>query len=114
MNEQIGARLREVRKELGFKNQADLADELKVSPSSIHNYESGKRSPDAEFLTAMAGAGADVLYILTGQHSLGELSPDEDALLANYRALPEGKRYNLSEMAAALSEKEGRDRSKAG
>lgn len=114
MNEQIGVRLRQVRKDLGFKNQADLADRLGVSPSSIHNYESGKRSPDAEFLTAIAAEGADVLYILTGQHSIGTLSAEEDALLANYRALPDGKRYNLSEMAAALSEKEGRDRKKAG
>lgn len=33
------------------------------------NYEKGKRKPDAEYLAAIAAAGVDVLYVLTGQRS---------------------------------------------
>lgn len=113
MNDEIGDRLRAERKRLGFQKQADLAERLKVSLGSVHNYESGKRSPDAEYLSGLAKEGADVLYILTGQQASGILTSDEAALLDNYRALPDGKRYNLAEMAAALSEKETRDRKKA-
>lgn len=87
MIEQISSRLREERKRLGFANQAQLAAQLGISPSSVHNYESGKRSPDAEFLAAFAQLGADVLYIIQGQPSSSDLAPDERALLAAYRAM---------------------------
>lgn len=33
------------------------------------NYESGSRSPDAEYLSAIAAAGVDVLYVLTGKRT---------------------------------------------
>ncbi len=33
------------------------------------NYEKGERVPDAVYLTAIAEAGADVGFILTGRHS---------------------------------------------
>lgn len=65
---------------------------------SLRNYEKGERQPDASCLAAMAAAGADVLYILTGQRSgaavpAPALKPDEAALLDNYRhSSAEGKK----------------------
>ncbi|MCG7519746.1 hypothetical protein MHN28_08765 [Ruegeria sp. Ofav3-42] len=34
------------------------------------NYESGKRKPDSNYLTAIADAGVDVLYVLTGEQNV--------------------------------------------
>jgi transcriptional regulator with XRE-family HTH domain len=34
-------------------------------------YESGERSPDAEYLAGIAARGADVLYIVTGKRAEG-------------------------------------------
>lgn len=58
-----------------------------VAGSAYTNYLEGKRAPDADFLAAIAAAGADVQYILTGIRSSTALAPDEQALLAGYRAL---------------------------
>lgn len=66
------------------------------------NYESGERSPDVEYLSALASAGVDVAYILTGKRVLHvaedsagyALRPDQVALLDNYENCPdESKRF---------------------
>lgn len=62
----ISERLKTEREGLGLSQQA-LADRLGISLRSQQNYEKGDRSPDCNYLAAMAAAGADVLYILTGQ-----------------------------------------------
>lgn len=51
------------------------------------NYEKGERQPDTDYLAALAAAGADVLYILTGERSgaASALAPDERLLLDRYR-----------------------------
>lgn len=68
----IGERLREVRERLG-KTQSDFADIAAsagvpgATRQSQAKYEKGLSSPSAAYLSAIAAAGADVLYILTGQ-----------------------------------------------
>lgn len=62
----ISERLKTEREGLGLSQQA-LADRLGISLRSQQNYEKGDRSPDANYLSAIAAAGADVRYILTGQ-----------------------------------------------
>lgn len=102
----IGERLREERERLGF-NQADFGALSMVTKTTQFNYESGKRMPDAAYLSAIAAAGADVQYIISGIRSappaLGTeevrkgyavdvLNKEEQALLDNYRhCQPEGK-----------------------
>lgn len=83
----IGQRLLRERERLGL-TQPDLADVCGVTMRSQRNYEKGERQPDAAYLAAIATAGADVLYILTGQRSGVVLSPDECELLALFRAAP--------------------------
>lgn len=83
----IGARLKEERVRLG-KTQTDFAALASVGKTTQINYESGSRSPDAEYLAAVATAGADVLYILTGDRSFTPPpahTKREEALLDNYR-----------------------------
>ncbi len=112
----IGDRLREVREQLGLSQQA-LADQCGVTMRSQRNYEKGERQPDAAYLAAIAAAGADVLYILTGQRS-GEVpavpaNPREKALLDNYEAADEqGKK--IIEAAAFAAAKSARPMKKAG
>ncbi len=65
---QLGDRLREERKRLGF-NQADFGALAEVSRKTQFNYESGLSSPDARYLACIEKAGADVVYIQTGVRS---------------------------------------------
>lgn len=61
----IAERIREERARLGL-SQAEFAEIAGAHRKSQGNYESGERSPDAQYLAAIAEAGADVCYIVTG------------------------------------------------
>ena len=100
----IGARLREERERLR-KTQDDFAALAGVGKRALIHYEKGERMPDAALLAAIAAAGADVLYILTGQRSgsampapapaAPPLARDEEILLDNYRHAPAGVRAGV-------------------
>ncbi len=64
----IGARLREERERLG-DSQALFSINAGVSRMSQVNYESGRRTPDANYLRTIAEFGVDVLYVVTGKRS---------------------------------------------
>lgn len=82
----FNTRLREVRKSRGL-NQAEFAELGGVKKDAQMNYENGSRKPDSDYLQAIANAGIDVQYLLTGQTSTQDLSKDENDLLAGYRSL---------------------------
>ncbi len=65
---EIGVRLREERSRLGY-SQADICNSCGISKRSYIHYESGDRSPDAEFLGAASKIGMDVQYVVTGIRS---------------------------------------------
>lgn len=75
---------------MGF-NQPDFAALAGKVKKTLIDYEKGVTSPDAKFLAAIAAAGADVQYILTGIRSGNAaahpgytvLRPDQAALLDN-------------------------------
>lgn len=79
-------RLKEERKRLGL-NQDEFAALGGVKKGAQFNYENGSRSPDSDYLTAVAAAGVDVLYLLTGEHASSTLPADEHELLNGYRKL---------------------------
>lgn len=83
----IGERLREERQRLDL-NQTQLGEHGGVTKKTQMLYESGDRTPDAAYLAAIAEAGADIQYIVTGQRSDMALTPDERQLLALFRAAP--------------------------
>ena len=64
----IGDRLKEERDRLGLTQPAfaEIADAKK---RTLIDWEKGVSSPTAVQLSALAAAGVDVLYILTGQRS---------------------------------------------
>jgi len=91
---EICDRLREARESLGLSQQA-LAERCGITARSQRNYESGERLPDAAYLAAIAAAGADVLYILTGQRMGGASAPPPA------RAVSDGDRVLLDNFHAA-------------
>lgn len=102
----ISDRLKTERENLGLSQQA-LADRLGISLRSQQNYEKGDRNPDSAYLAAIAAAGADVLYILTGQHAGGvkpapTLTAEEETLLSYFRdASKEVRRAALGALLGA-------------
>ena len=79
-------RLKEERKRLGL-NQDDFAALGGVKKGAQFNYENGSRAPDSDYLTAVAAAGVDVFYLLTGERAADSLTVDESELLTGYRQL---------------------------
>lgn len=84
----IGARLKAERKRLGF-NQSDFATLAGVQLNAQGNYERDVRSPDATYLAAVAKAGVDVSFVVTGVPSDSELTEDEVDLVRRYRGAPD-------------------------
>lgn len=79
-------------------------------------YEKGERMPDAAYLGAVAGAGCDVLYILTGQRLTSnastppplpnrahDLKPEHQALIANYDACAPDDQAAIRKVVAAAA-----------
>lgn len=100
----IGDRLREERKRLGL-NQDEFGVIAGVSKTAQFNYEKGDRSPDAAYLAAIAAAGVDVMYIITGARSVPaaeSLSPRAAALLDNYEHAAEEDKKALERLASAI------------
>jgi len=95
-------RLREERKRLGL-NQDGFAALGGVQRTAQINYEKGERNPDAAYLSAIAAAGVDVTYILTGVRTSAALEADETALLDNYRRCPEQGKDAIRRTVSALS-----------
>jgi len=87
--ELMGERLKEERERLEL-TQTAFAAIGGATRKTQFNYETGERVPDGAYLAAIAEAGADVLYILTGERSRPvpptyDQPPEERALLSDYR-----------------------------
>ncbi|MNU87274.1 Helix-turn-helix domain protein [compost metagenome] len=91
-------RLKEERNRLGM-SQTAFGEIGGVKVLAQRNYESGKRSPDAEYLARVAAVGVDVLYIVTGARALSQ--QDLEADLARY-----GQAWETLEMALEATGRE--------
>ena len=100
----IGKRLREERERLGLSQPA-FAAVAGTTKQTLFSWETGKTAPDGFQLEALATAGADVLYILTGQRSSAQPAHDaaEQVLLDSYRRCSSQARQNLIQTAALLA-----------
>ena len=115
MSTNIFERLREERERLG-KTQEEFAAVAGVTRRPYVEWEKGTGpSPSAQNLAAMAAAGADVLYILTGQRSqpvpaTAGLSHRAAALLDNYKHTDEAGKKIIEGTAslAAQSKAKGK------
>lgn len=102
MSDDVAGRLLVERQRIGL-SQADFADAGGVAYGTYLNYEKGRRSPDAEFLSSVASRGVDVLYVITGRRDTGTLSSDEEGLVGHYRLLPSHQRAALVQLVQSLA-----------
>jgi transcriptional regulator with XRE-family HTH domain len=112
-------RLKEIRKKMKL-TQAQAAEICGVRQETWSRYEKGTLSPGMDVLAAIAAAGGDVNYILTGEYSLiktfsmtlsGEqvdaitatLSEREAKLLDNYRHIADEEDKRTVERTALMA-----------
>jgi transcriptional regulator with XRE-family HTH domain len=63
----LGKRIAETRQKQGW-SQADLAERLRISPSTVGMYEQGRREPPIDVLIAMSEEfGVTIDYLITGK-----------------------------------------------
>ncbi|MGH8816402.1 MAG: helix-turn-helix domain-containing protein [Achromobacter pestifer] len=102
MRMELFERLKEERVRLGM-SQTAFGELGGVKVLAQRNYETGKRSPDANYLEKLSVNGVDVLYVVTGKRAL--TAQDLEADLDRY-----GKAWETLEMALEAA---GRDLSPA-
>jgi transcriptional regulator with XRE-family HTH domain len=84
----FGARLAEERKRLGLK-QAEFAARVGTDVPKQSLYENDRRELRADYLSRLADAQVDVVYVLTGERTEGGwLGAGASELLSAYLALP--------------------------
>ncbi len=111
----IGDRIRSERERLNY-TQADFAALGGASKNSQLAWEKGHAMPNAGVLAEYAKAGADVLYILTGQRSqavaeVDLLPPRQRALLNHYEALSDEGKRNVEGTVSLLAKQTGKKKS---
>lgn len=101
----FGRRLKEERATLGLSQQ-EFGALGGVLANAQSKYEKGTRFPKADYLTAIALKGVDVLYLLTGKKSRfkEELPAEETRVVENYRRLNPGDRSAIARLASSLAE----------
>lgn len=105
----IGDRLREERLRLGM-SQAVIGEVGGVTKKTQMLYEGGERYPDAHYMAAIAAAGADVLYILTGAREHvppPTLAPDERVVIDGYRLLDARGKAGVMALIGGMSPSPG-------
>lgn len=107
-------RLVSERKRIGF-SQADLRARTGVGKNTQVNYESGVSYPDAEYLAVIDAMGIDVMYLLTGDRSVGALDDEVQNLVDAYTNAGEGTKSALwGVLVAPYSEDARRARKEPG
>ncbi|UUC95622.1 MULTISPECIES: helix-turn-helix domain-containing protein [Comamonas] len=100
----IGSRLREERERLGL-NQEGFGQLGGVRKQAQLLYEKDERKPDSEYLAAVAAAGVDVLFVLTGQRQSDLPAEDasEQLLLDHFRRCSSAAKQHLLQSSILLA-----------
>ena len=109
----LADRLREVRQAKGL-NQEAFGMLAGVSKKTQTNYEIGKHKPTGDYWEALASAGVDVVYILTGQRDPKLLTDNQRRLADMYAGLSEERQQALMAKATDLFIQETNDKPRAG
>jgi transcriptional regulator with XRE-family HTH domain len=95
-------RLRSERKRIGL-NQASFAAIGGVTRDTQLNYENGSRNPDSLYLCALAAAGVNVQFIISGVNTPTHLDEDEVKLVEGYRSLDSRGKAGVLALIAGVS-----------
>ena len=101
----IGDRLKEERERLGF-SQTEFSAVAGASKNSQYNYEKGERSPDANYLAAVADKGVDILYVVTGERkpkAADSISVEALEFIGVFEQVGDADRQVLLRMASAFA-----------
>lgn len=99
----FGARLAEERKRLGLK-QAEFASLVGTDVPKQSLYENDRRELRADYLSRLAAAKVDVVYVLTAKRSEGAwLGEEASQLLSAYLALPDDLQEALLRLVGDLN-----------
>lgn len=93
--------------------QSEFAERLGINRQTVGRWEAGERLPDGSGLLRMREAfGADINVILTGQSGgvAPLLRPDEEELLANYRAANSDARERIRQISATAANSPKREK----
>ncbi len=102
----IGQRLAEERKRLSY-NQVAFGKLGGVGKGTVINWEKDLTSPPGTFLAAIAAAGADVKYIITGERTKETLEPRVQALVDNYLKSSEKDKRVIEGVASQTAQPDG-------
>ncbi len=103
----IGSRLKEEREQRLHWSQEYLAGIVGSSRRAVVEWERGASTPGADAITLLGEAGMDVLYVLTGTRTptaRAALSPEEKALLDNYKNADDEGRAAARRILDALAQ----------
>ncbi|ACA89944.1 MULTISPECIES: helix-turn-helix domain-containing protein [Burkholderia] len=100
----FGERLKCERVRLGL-NQTEFAALGAVKQRAQYQYEKGLRRPNSDYLRAIALAGVDVWYVLTGEESARLENLDERRIVSGFRALDARKREVILALIEAIAER---------
>jgi transcriptional regulator with XRE-family HTH domain len=101
----IGDRLREERERMRL-SQAAFGEVGGVKANAQGKYESGERYPGADYLSAVAASGVDVLYVVTGERKpvpAASLTAEEATVLEQFRSMSDESRASVRRVAEALA-----------
>lgn len=94
----LGKRIAETRQKQGW-SQAELAERLHISPSTVGMYEQGRREPPIDVLIAMSEEfGVTIDYLITGKVCTltdPRLSEQADHVMDTISALQDLSREDL-------------------
>ncbi|EPJ88061.1 helix-turn-helix domain-containing protein [Pseudomonas sp. CFII64] len=102
--EGIGIRLKSERKRLDLSQQ-ELGAIGGIEANAQGLYERGKRFPNAGYLGAVAQAGVDVLFVITGARkvlALDAMSAGDTKLLKELDGLPEDVQEDIKRLISTL------------
>ncbi|MGV6393231.1 helix-turn-helix domain-containing protein [Pseudomonas caspiana] len=102
--EGIGSRLKSERKRLELSQHA-LGAVGGIEANAQGLYERGKRFPNASYLSAIAAAGIDVLYVLTGTRKVraaDAMTDGDTKLLSELDGLPDDVQEDIKRLISTL------------
>lgn len=106
----IGARLKEERKRLGL-SQHEFGAIGEIEANAQGMYEREARFPNATYLSSIAKAGADILYVVTGIRKVlaaDSISEMETKVLLELDGLPKDVQDDIKQLISTLYEEDER------
>jgi transcriptional regulator with XRE-family HTH domain len=102
--EGIGSRLKLERKRLELSQQ-ELGAIGGIEANAQGLYERGKRFPNAGYLSSIAKAGVDILFVITGTRkvrALDAITDGDTKLLSELDGLPDDVQQDIKRLVSTL------------